>query len=192
MSRDRSDRSRSSQDSIMNEQTGGSALLTYGVPFLGTLLVAIGIAGAVMGGYAVIQQQFDLCGNPVIAVSTVDQTKPLVAPSGPNLPSFRYSELSPAERAAFTTAIENPTMESNVRGAFPHRRAFQQGAIIRYHGKRRYVTSVWASGCLTVDPLLFPLGVVSILLGIGGILTPPAYRKLLEREESNDRPGRGA
>ncbi|WP_248905290.1 hypothetical protein [Halocatena marina] len=169
------------------EQTGGSALLTYGVPLLGTILVAIGIAGAVLGGYAVIQQQLDLCGNPTVAVSTAEQTKTMTGPSGPNLPQFQFSELSPAEQTAFTTAVGKPSMEGDVRGAFPHRQAFQQGALVTYQGEQRYATTVWASNCLSVDPLLFPLGIVSILLGIGGILTPPVYRKLLEREASRDR-----
>lgn len=182
-----SDSSRSQLDPLATEQTGDSALLTYGAPFLGALLIAIGIGGAVIGGYAVIQQQLDLCGNPTIAVSTVDQTKPLADPSGPNLPRFQYPELSLAERAAFTTAIESPSMKADVRGSFPHRQAFQQGAIVMYRGEQQYVTTIWASSCLTVNPLFFPLGVVSILLGIGGILTPPAYRKLLEREKSRER-----
>ncbi|WP_281275379.1 hypothetical protein [Halorussus ruber] len=33
-----------------------------------------------------------------------------------------------------------------------------------------------------MDPLLLPLGLVAILLGVAGILTPPAYRRLLASE----------
>jgi hypothetical protein len=134
---------------IDDESPLSETLLTYGAPFFGTLLVAVGIAGGTLGGYAVVQSQLNLCGSPTIVVYSPGATEQLTAATRTDpLREFGIEELSPAERRAF----EDATISS-------------------------------ANPCLSVDPLLFPLGVVSILLGVLGILTPPLYRKLLEREE---------
>ncbi len=172
---------------IEEEQSVGEALLTYGAPFLGTLLVAIGIAGGVLGGYAVVQTHLDLCGHATIVVYSPDETKQLTAATQRDpLQRFSLEELAPAERKAFEYAIHQPRDTGDVRGRFVHRSAFRQGVLVTSGGETRYVTISSANPCLGVDPLLFPLGIVSILLGVGGILTPPLYRRLLEREERGD------
>lgn len=169
---------------IDDDTTLGETLLTYGAPFLGTLLVAVGIAGGVLGGYAVVQSQLGLCGDPTIVVYSPGATEQLTAATQADpLRRFRIEELAPAERRAFENALRNPRDTANVRGRFVHRRAFREGVIVSSDGSSRYVTISSANPCLGVDPLLFPLGVVSILLGVLGILTPPLYRRLLEREE---------
>jgi hypothetical protein len=163
--------------------------LTYGPPFLGTLLVALGLAGGVVGGYAVVQAELGLCGDPTIVVSSPEATAQLTAerPPGPALQQFAIAELSPAERRAVSTAVAEPTGEAVVRGRFVHRRAFERGALVDYRGATRYVAVASTTTCLAVNPLLFPLGVVSILLGVVGILVPPVYRRLLALEAESER-----
>ncbi|UPV74842.1 hypothetical protein M0R89_01940 [Halorussus limi] len=172
------------------DRTTRGALLTYGAPFVGALLVAVGIAGSVLGGYAVVQEEFGLCGDPTIGVS--DSPAAVGAGAGPSelagggpvLAQFDVSDLSPAERRAVERALAEPGGQADVRGAFPHEESFRRGAVVRVEGDRYYVTLVSSVECLGVDPLVLPLGLVAILLGIGGVLTPPAYRRLLERGDA--------
>lgn len=169
---------------IDEESSLSETLLTYGAPFFGTLLVAVGIAGGTLGGYAVVQSQLDLCGNPTIVVYSPGATDQLTAATRTDpLREFGIDELAPAERRAFEDALENPRDTGEVRGRFVHRQAFERGVLVTSGGTTRYVTISSVNPCLGVDPLLFPLGVVSVLLGALGILTPPLYRTLLEREE---------
>lgn len=177
-------------ESVTEEGSVRDALLTYGAPFLGTLLIAIGIAGGVLGGYAVVQTHLNLCGHATIDVYSPDETNQLTAATqrGP-FQQFSVDELAPAERRAFEYALDNPRSTGDVRGKFVHRSAFRRGVLVTSGGETHYVTISSANPCLGVDPLLFPLGIVSILLGIGGILTPPLYRRLLEREESGENAG---
>ena len=161
-----------------------AALLTYGAPFVGALLITVGIVGGVLGGYAVVQQELDLCGDPTIAVSSAADTENLLSgPNAPVLDRLAFEELSPAERRAFERALDAEDGRADVRGAFPHEPAFRDGVVVEYRGEVRYATVVSSIECLSVDPLVLPLGVVAILLGVGGVLTPPAYRALLAREE---------
>jgi len=155
------------------------ALLTYGVPFLGTVLLSVGIAGSVLGGYAIAQTELDLCGDPTISVAGPAESQRLATgPNAPSLDRLDAEDLSPAERRAIETALEDPGGEADVRGASPNLGAFERGALVEYEGRPRYVTVVSSIQCLGVDPLLLPLGLVAILLGVAGILTPPAYRRL--------------
>jgi len=162
-----------------------SPAVTYGAPLFGVLLLAIGIGGGVLGGYAIVQQELSLCGNPTIAVESPAATERRVTaqPYNPALPSFAFDELAPAERRAVGEAVARPNGQADVRGAFPHRSAFVQGALVSYRGADRYATVVSRNACLSIDPFVFPLGVVSIVLGIAGVLTPPAYRALVARVE---------
>ena len=61
-----------------------SALFTYGVPFVGVLVVAVGIAAAVPGAYALIQEDLTPCGSPTIAVESPEQ------PEGNECQHWRY------------------------------------------------------------------------------------------------------
>ncbi|WP_049971008.1 hypothetical protein [Haladaptatus cibarius] len=176
---------------VPDDRTVGSLVLTYGAPFVGTLLVAVGIAGGILGGYAVAQSELGLCSNPTIIVySPVESGQYVENPETPTLDRFTVAELAPAERRAFGEAVQSPRGVADVRGQFVHRQAFQRGVLVTSDGTVRYATISSTNSCLSVDPLLFPLGVVSILLGILGILTPPLYRKLLEREERAGRMSR--
>lgn len=156
------------------------ALLTYGAPFLGAVLLSLGIAGGVIGGYSVIQQDLGLCGDPLIHVDTAADTDALLQGSGdspgPALDRIPFSDLSDAEQAAFEEALDSPRREGEVDGEFPNREAVVAGVLVTDEGEEYYTTLASDNECLSADPLLFPLGIVGILLGIGGVLTPPLYR----------------
>ncbi|WP_435153166.1 hypothetical protein [Haladaptatus sp. DFWS20] len=175
---------------LSDENMTGSVVLTYGAPFLGTLLVAIGITAGVLSGYAIAQSELGLCGNPTIVVYSSAETAQYTIPESPTLDKLSTAELTQGERRAFQEAVRSPRGVADVRGRFVHRGAFQRGVLITSGGTVRYATITSVNSCLTIDPLLLPLGIVSILLGILGILTPPLYRKLLEREERAGRTSR--
>ena len=170
-------------------ETRASAALTYGPPLLGTLLIALGLAGGVVSGYAFVQSELGLCGNPTVVVYSPEATDQLTSerPSGPDLRQFAFDDLAPAERRAVSAAVSDPAGEATVQGRFVHRTAFEQGALVDYRGATRYVTIASTTACLSVNPLLFPLGVVSILLGVVGILVPPVYRRLIALEADSER-----
>ncbi|MDS0283227.1 hypothetical protein [Haloarcula onubensis] len=160
-----------------------SILFTYVAPFVGVLLVAVGIGGAVPGGYAIIQEDITDCDEPTIAVEGAEESPLAFNETAPNLTRLRYEDLAESEQAAFRSALEDPVGEARVAGPFPNRDAFQNGTIVTYEGERHYVTVVAENPCFVAPALQFPLGVFAIIFGVVGILTPPIYRKLIELEE---------
>lgn len=160
-----------------------SPLFTYVVPFLGVLLVAVGIGAAVPGGYALIQTEIATCGEPTIAVDGPEATERRFGDGSPSIPTLAFEDLSTAEREAFREALAAPAGEAHVSGPFPDRPAFVNGTLVAYEGERYYVTVVSENPCFDAAPLQFPLGVFAIALGTLGILTPPLYRRLVELEE---------
>ncbi|MFB6206627.1 MAG: hypothetical protein ABEJ05_08905 [Haloglomus sp.] len=165
----------------VREDTIGAALFTYGAPFLGVLLVAVGIGGAVPGAYGIIQEDIADCGNPLISVDPVEKQFQGEPPDV--LHRFTVNELAPGERRAFRRALDDPIGEAHVRGDFPHRPSFENGVLIDADGRTYYVIIVANHPCFETAPLQFPLGVFAIALGIVGILTPPGYRRLAALEE---------
>ncbi|WP_254278658.1 hypothetical protein [Haloarcula marina] len=161
-----------------------SILFTYVAPFLGVLLVAMGIGGAVPGGYALIQQEISNCGDPTIAVEGPAETERRFGEVTPQIRRFQFDALSEAEQTAFTEALDDPIGEAHVGGDFPNGDAFRNGSIVVYEDQRHYVTVVSENPCFDAAALQFPLGVFAIALGLVGILTPPLYRKLVELERS--------
>lgn len=155
-----------------------SIIVVYVAPFLGTLLLTVGIAAGVMGGYTVVQNQFDLCGDPTIEVADAETTDQYVNRGAPSIRRIPVEELSPAERRAFFEALEAPSGEADIQGRVPHLEAFTEGVLVTYEGGTRYVTLVSLNQCLVVPRLLLPLGMVSMLVGLAGILTPPLYRRI--------------
>lgn len=154
-----------------------SPLLIYGAPTLGVLLLTVGIAGGVMGGYSIVQQELELCGNPTIDVADEEATARYVGPGSPSVARLSVEELTPAERRAFRTGLDSPTGGADIRGRAEHLPEFRAGVIVSYEGGQRYVTLGSMNRCLDANPLLLPLGVVAILVGIAGVLTPPIYRR---------------
>lgn len=163
-----------------------SPLFTYVAPFLGVLLVAVGIGAAVPGGYAIVQGELTTCGEPTIAVEDPEATERRFGEDGPTLERLAFEDLSNAEQEAFVEALSDPVGEAHVTGQFPHHGAFTNGTLVTYEGERYYVTVVSENTCFDAAPLQFPLGVFAIGLGVVGILTPPLYRRLVELEERAD------
>ncbi|MFB6304677.1 MAG: hypothetical protein ABEH47_05890 [Haloferacaceae archaeon] len=166
-----------------DEDDEESLLFIYATPFLGVLLIAVGIGAAVPGGYALIQEDITDCGDPTISVESPEATAERVAADGPRLERFAYDDLAPAERRAFESALADPVGEARVDGPFPHAEAFRNGSVVTYEGERHYVTVVAENPCFSAAPLQFPLGVFAIALGTVGVLTPPLYRRLVALEE---------
>lgn len=161
----------------------GSPLFTYAAPFLGVVLIAVGIGAAVPGGYALIQEDITDCGNPTISVESPAATAERLDREGPRLARFAYADLAPAERRAFEEALADPVGEARVDGPVPHADAFRNGSVVTYRGERHYVAVVAENPCFVAAPLQFPLGVFAIALGTAGVLTPPLYRRLVDLEE---------
>jgi hypothetical protein len=163
-----------------------SVLFTYITPFVGVLLVAVGIGGAVPGGYAIIQEDIATCGDPTMAVEGPEATAERFSTTTPEVERFNFTELSAPEQAAFRDALDDPVGEAHVNGSFPNGDDFRNGSIVRYEGADHYVTVVSENPCYATPALQFPLGVFAIIFGVVGILTPPIYRKLVALEEQAD------
>jgi hypothetical protein len=172
-------------------------LLTYGIPFVGSVLLAVGLAAGVMGGYALVQPAAGLCGDPRISVTSAGETDRLregyTPAGGPELDRLRIAELSPAERRAVRAGIADPGEVIPIAGDAPHREAFRRGVLVVADGRAHYVTLATGNDCTRVSPLLLPLGLAAGVLGAAGVLTPPIYRRYLaferrQRGETGDRP----
>lgn len=174
---------------------GTSLLFTYVAPFVGVLLIAVGIGGAVPGGYALIQDELRDCDSPTIGVEPPERAAALVENGGPDLPRVPFEDLTDAEQEAFRAALDAPRREAHIHGSFANRPAFEEGVIVTYQGEQYYATLVAENTCFRAPPLGFPLGVFAIALGTVGVLTPPAYRKLVDLEraagEDEDAPKNG-
>jgi len=164
-----------------------SILFTYFAPFVGVLLVAMGIGGAVPGGYAIIQEDIATCGEPTISVEGPEATEQRFSERTPQIARYNFSELSESEQETFREALTDAQGEAHVSGEFPHGDDFRNGSLVTYEGERHYVTVVSENPCFIAPELQFPLGVFAIIFGVVGILTPPIYRKLIELEERANR-----
>ena len=160
-----------------------SIFFTYVAPFVGVLVVAVGIGAAVPGGYALIQKDITTCDTPTIAVEGPEETQQRFDERRPNLPRLQYENLSEAEQAAFNEALTDPQGEARVAGEFPNGDTIRDGSVIIYEGEEHYATVVAENPCFVAPALQFPLGVFAIIFGVIGILSPPIYRKLVELEE---------
>lgn len=163
------------------------AILTYGAPLVGAVLLSIGLASGVVGGYTLIQSDLGLCGNPVLHVESPEDTERMLrghgaGPGPQTLPSLTFEELAPGEQEAFRDALGEVNQEGVIRGEFPHREVLLRGALIVYDGEPHYTTLVSENQCVEPNPLLLPLGLISIALGVVGVLTPPLYRRYVEFE----------
>lgn len=155
-----------------------SRVLTYAVPFAAALLIAVGIAGVVIGGWAIVQPAVGGCENPLISVLSPTETEERFA-DDETLPRLDFQELTPAEQRAVEEAVEHPRRQATVDGEFDNREAFDRGVLVTVEGTDRYVTIISMNRCLSVSPLVLPLGAISLLIGMVGF----AY--LWYRFESN-------
>jgi hypothetical protein len=173
----------SGTDGDPDETDDSSLLFTYVAPFVGVLLVAVGIGAAVPGGYALVQEEIATCDEPTIVVEGPEATAERFAGGVPSVPRLAFEELSPAEQEAFLEALADPVGEAHVGEPSPNRRTFANGSLVRFEGERHYVTVVSENPCFEAAPLQFPLGVFAIGLGTVGVLTPPLYRRLVALEQ---------
>jgi hypothetical protein len=171
-------------DSDSESDPTDSVFFTYVVPFVGVMLVAVGIAAAVPGAYAMIQTDIATCGSPTIHVESAAATEERLADGDPGLSRLAYESLAPAERAAFDEALTDPVGEAHVEGAFPHEAAFRNGTVVIDGDDRHYATVVADNPCFVAAPLQFPLGLFAIAFGFITILSPPLYRRLVAIELS--------
>jgi hypothetical protein len=163
------------------DDTVGAVLFTYGAPFVGVLLVAVGIGAAVPGAYGLVQTDIADCGDPIVSVEPVEEQFDGGPPE--SLPRLTPDDLTTGERKAFQEALADPRSEAAFRDDFRNRPAFENGTLVETADRTYYATIVADHPCFTTAPLQFPLGVFAIALGIVGILTPPGYRRLVALEE---------
>lgn len=150
--------------------------------FVGALLFAIGIGGAVLGGYAPIQKSAGLCGDPTLEIRDPENAAPPGAPPD-DRPTFQASDLSSAERAAFVEAVNSPTNEAKIDGPIEHA-ALRNGAVVTYQGERHYAAIGSLNRCVSVDPLVFALGASLVVLGGVAYFGPSLWRRLGPLKES--------
>jgi hypothetical protein len=141
--------------------------IAFTMRFLGAMLLAIGIGAAVVGGYALIQEDFGLCGNPILEVSS-----PSTPASGPTLAA---SDLSGPERTAFVEAVTGLTSEAEIDGQI-RTDALREGAVVTYGGERYYAVVGSLNRCVSIDQLVFPLGVALVGLGALAYVSPTLRR----------------
>lgn len=146
-----------------------SFVFTYAVPFLGAVLLALGIGGSVLGAWTVVQPALGGCGSPAMGVDSPETTERMLADGEgePQLERLDYEDLSPAERRAFDEAVASVQGDAPVEGEFENREALERGVIVTHNGTDRYATLVASNRCLSVDPLVFPLAITGLLLGLG-------------------------
>ncbi|QLG47759.1 hypothetical protein [Natrinema halophilum] len=156
-----------------------SLVLTYAAPFLGVLLIAVGLPLSIVGGYVVVQDSVGLCGDPTITATPVDEYDG-VPESVDELP---VEDLTTAEQRALEEATASPFREGTIEGDVANLDVLLDGAVVAYEGDRYYVQIASQNSCLEAEPLLFPVGGIAILVGIAGVLTPPIYRKMAGFEE---------
>lgn len=154
-----------------------SLVVVYGAPLVGVLLLTVGIASGVMGGYSVVQQELDLCGHPSIHVASEEASAKYAEPGPPDVARLPVANLSDAERTAFERARDAPTREADIRGEVRPLDAFERGVLVVDDDEARYVTLATRNACLDANPLLLPLGVMFMLVGTVGVLTPPILRR---------------
>jgi hypothetical protein len=141
--------------------------IAFTMRFLGAALFAIGIGAAVVGGYALIQEDFGLCGNPILEVSSSS-----TAAGGPTLAA---SDLSGPERTALANAVSGPTSDAEIDGQI-RTNALREGAVVTYRGERYYAVVGSLNQCVSIDPLVFPLGVALVGLGAVAYVSPTLRR----------------
>ena len=154
-------------------------LLTYIVPVIGAFVLAAGIGGTVLGAYAPLQQDSGLCGESELTVFPPGDSGPVTGGNAP-FATFAFGQLSTEEQHAFREAVESPNNVAEMAGETEHAEAFESGAIVRYQGSEYYVATM-PHECTNVDPLVFPLSLVGLLVGTAGMLTPIAWRRRIGR-----------
>lgn len=144
-------------------------LVRYVAPFLGALLFSASIGGVVLGGYAAVQEDLGLCGQPAIVVTAPDEAKPATIHESPapNLPRLTYEELTEEEQKAFEEALDSPLNEGEIRGEFAHEKEFSGGVVVSYEGREYYGAVETMDECVAVSSYVLPSGAAGVGLSVG-------------------------
>ena len=157
----------------------------YVLPFLGALVFSASVGGAVLGGYAAVQEDLGLCGTPAISVTPPEDIDHN-APEGTVDPSWArldYEELNDAEKEAFESAVGTVSGTGEVDGELEHEAAFSGGALVAYEGEEYYVAVETMNECVAVSGYVLPAGVVGVLVGLGLFYSPRLARMLADRSD---------
>ena len=154
------------------------SIQAYAVSFIGVIVLSASIGGVVVGTYATFQEDFGLCGNPILTVESPESFEALAAEDEvPNLTRLEYEELTPDEQRGFRRALNAVNNEAEVEGNIEHLPAFRNGAIVTYRGEEYYVAVGSLNECVPVDVLSLPLSIVGMLVGAGLYVAPGLWKR---------------
>ncbi|EMA52654.1 MULTISPECIES: FecR/PupR family sigma factor regulator [Halococcus] len=148
----------------------------YAVSFVGIVILSASIGPAVVGAYATVQEDYGLCSDPDLEVSSADDTAELTA--GNDVPEFvrlDYDELSTAEQRAFRAALASANGVKPIEGDVEHRSAFRDGALVTYQGENHYAVIGSRNDCVT-DSFNLPLSIAGLVVGSGLVIAPGVWR----------------
>lgn len=152
------------------------SIQAYTVSVIGVVIISASLGGAVVGAYATFQEDFGLCGNPILEVSPPEETeKILVGNEAPNVEHIGYKELTPDEQDGFREALNVINNVEEVEGNIEHLTVFRNGAVVEYHGKEYYVIISSLNKCVPFGVLPFPLSIIGLIVGTGLYVAPSRF-----------------
>lgn len=154
------------------------SIQAYAISFVGVIVLSASMGGAVIGTYATFQEDFGLCGNPILEVNSPAATEELAAGDAqPNLPHLDYGELTPDEQRGFRTALAAANNEEEIEGNVEHIPEFRTGAIVTYRGAEYYTTISSLNECVPVGVFSLPLSIAGLVVGGGLVVAPSLWRR---------------
>lgn len=154
------------------------SIQAYAISFVGIVVLSASIGPAIIGGYATMQENFGLCGTPVLTAESPEATadRTMGEEALPNPTTLAYEELSPATQQAFRTALDVPNHEQKVQGTVDHLSTLEGGAIVTYHGTEHYVV-VETKPCVPYGIYPLPLSIVGLIVGVGIVAIPRVSKR---------------
>jgi len=151
----------------------------YTIAFVGVVVLAASIGPTIVGGYALVQEDFGLCSDPSIEVLSPEAAAAVDAGAEP--PEFErldFAELTTAEQRAFRAALDETSNEHPIEGEnVEHLAAFREGVLVEDQGTEHYVTITSSNECVPAGAVRFPLSVAGLLIGSGMIVAPELQRR---------------
>jgi hypothetical protein len=149
------------------------SIQAYTVSFVGVIILSASLGGAVVGSYATFQEDFGLCGSPILEVHPPEETESIVVgDEQPNVQHLEYEELTPDEQDGFRGALNVINNEEEVEGNIEHLTAFRNGALVEYRGEEYYVVISSLNECVPFGVLPFPLSIIGLIIGAGLYVAP--------------------
>lgn len=154
------------------------SMQAYAVSFVGVIVLSASIGGAVIGTYATFQEDFGLCGNPILEVESPATAEELAAGEAqPDLQHLDYEELTPDEQEAFRVASNVPNNEEEVVGNVEHLSEFRNGALVTYQGEEYFVIISSLNECVPFGVRSLPLSIAGLIVGAGLFVAPSLWRR---------------